>query len=350
MKATEDARFPYMVMIERSGKILLQLLVQERWPGQKGNVFCLRVEHDEHPDAAEVECLPVVSLRRYGKRLAVVLDRAKNKRCDFLFLTKQYKTRQGSYEQIFWRTEKALKERRPRVRLSSHTKSPVHIVIDSSERYPWKFPDPAPLRRQLPSGDYALMQEGRIIAVVERKTIENLLADFGRMHAFHQQLSELETYRHAALVIEANYSDFLKPEKMNFYPPSFTARAIAEIQAFHPGLPMIFAGNRKCAQEWAYRFFFAIQAHEDDASHPAVAETLASYGAPPEHDGGTFYDIRRHIEHHLPPCFTIAHLRQAFPAVSDTALRRALHDLKRSGLITSSGRGKKSFWAKTRPE
>ncbi|MGC8900817.1 MAG: hypothetical protein ACP5OF_05100 [bacterium] len=45
----------------------------------------------------EVERVPVVSLNRYGKRLAVVLDRAINKRCDFLFLTKRYKTQEGEY-------------------------------------------------------------------------------------------------------------------------------------------------------------------------------------------------------------------------------------------------------------
>jgi len=86
----------------------------------------------------------------------------------------------------------------------------------------------------LPVGDCALLDEEGIQAVVERKTFENVLAEFGRMPSFHQQLGELESYAHSALVIEANYSNFLKPEKLKFYPPSFIRKAVAEIFALHP--------------------------------------------------------------------------------------------------------------------
>jgi len=41
-------------------------------------------------------------MKRYGKRLAIVLDRAINKRCEFLFLKKKYKQKEGEYEQIEW--------------------------------------------------------------------------------------------------------------------------------------------------------------------------------------------------------------------------------------------------------
>lgn len=59
-------------------------------------------------------------------------------------------------------------------------------------------------------------------------------ADFGRMAVFHQQLGELTTYKYSALVNEATYSDFLNPKKLNYYKPSFTAKAIGEIHAMHP--------------------------------------------------------------------------------------------------------------------
>jgi hypothetical protein len=348
LESTKETKFPYLMTIERNGTILLRLRVQDRWPGQKGHVFCVRVpdEIDWPAIEEEVERVPVVSLRRYGKRLAVVLDRPKNKRCDFLFITKQYKTRDGEYEQIFWRTERGLKERKPKVKLSTYTKSDLTISIDSGERYAWRFSGDTVTREQLPVGDYALKKGNRIMAIIERKTMDNLLHEFGRMSAFHQQLAELETYRHAALVIEANYSDFLNPNKMKYYPPAFTARALAELHAYHPNLSIIFAGNRKLAREWAHRFFSAVTAHNEDTPHHKVSEVVAEYGIPPETGGGSYYEIRQAVETDLPEKFTKTMLREAFPDVPEYTIQRVLRDLKKEGNIESHGRGKKSCWSK----
>lgn len=345
LESTENPRFPYRLTIARNGKALLRLLVQERWPGQKGNVFCLRDEGnaDDYP-VVEVERVPVVALQRFGKRLAVVLDRAKNKRCDFLFLSKPYKTREGEYEQIFWRTERGLRERKPRVKLSTYTSSPLTVAVDSSERYPWRFPGDTVARERLPMGDYALMRETKILALVERKTFDNLLHEFGRMHIFHQQLAELDAYLNAAVVIEANYSDFLNPKKMKYYPPAFAAKAIAELHALHPRLTIVFAGNRKLAQEWCRQFFSAITAHEEDLPLLAVAEIIRRYGAPQESSGGTFYAMKRALEHEFPRKFAVADVRKAFPDVPESTVQRVLRDLKADGVIEAVGRGKTSYW------
>ena len=150
LEATKETKFPYLATITRDDKILLRLRVQDRWPGQKGHVFCVRVPDDiDWPVLDEIERVPVTSLRRYGKRLAVVLDRPKNKRCDFLFITKEYKTKAGHYEQIFWRTERGLKERKPRVKLSTYTNRELTIAVDSGERYAWNFPGHTVTREQL---------------------------------------------------------------------------------------------------------------------------------------------------------------------------------------------------------
>jgi len=255
-----------------------------------------------------------------------VLDRPKNKRCDFLFLTKQYKTRDGEYEQIFWRTQQALQQHKPKVKLTTYTKSALSIAIDSNERYPWRFPDTLTAREQLPVGDYALKKGQRIHAVVERKTLDNICAEFSRMPIFHQQLSELEAYRNAALVIEANYSDFLNPDKMQYYPPAFTARAMAELHALHPNLLIVYAGNRKCACEWALQFFTALTAHMEDLPHHKVSEVIAGYGSPPEATGGIYYAIRTKIQDEFPPSSTWPccvnpspkHHRQPCSACSET--------------------------------
>ena len=347
LEATKETKFPYLATITRDDKILLRLRVQDRWPGQKGHVFCVRVPDEvDWPVLEEIERVPVTSLRRYGKRLAVVLDRPKNKRCDFLFLTKEYKTKAGQYEQIFWRTERGLKERKPRVKLSTYTNRELTIAIDSGERYAWHFPGHTTTREQLPMGDYALKDGNRLLAVVERKTMDNILHEFGRMPIFHQQLAELEAYHHAALVIEANYSDFLNPRKMMYYPPAFAAKAIAELHAYHPQLSIVFAGSRKLACEWAHQFFSAVTAHGDDTPHHKISEVVADYGTPPETGGGSYYDIRHAVETDFPPEFTKALLRETFPDVPPYTLQRVLRDLKKDGLIESHKRGKKSYWIK----
>jgi hypothetical protein len=104
------------------------------------------------------------------------------------------------------------------------------------------------------------MDGERVVAVVERKTFENLLADFGVMPALHQRLLELAGYEHHALVIEAPYEDFLTDKKVHDYTPAFCARAIAELYALHPRLRVVFCANRKTANEWTRNYFAAIWA------------------------------------------------------------------------------------------
>jgi len=172
----DNDKFPYLLTIKKGDDTLLRLRVQDKWPGQRGNIFCIREEGKSFQPIEELERVPVISVKRYGKRLVVVLDRGRNKRCDFLFLTRRYKTREGEYEQIFWRTEHALKQRRPRVKLSTYSRARLSIVIDVNERYPWRFPGHEVARETLPVGDYALKEDGGLTAVVERKTLDNILA------------------------------------------------------------------------------------------------------------------------------------------------------------------------------
>ncbi|MEJ5375591.1 MAG: ERCC4 domain-containing protein [bacterium] len=279
LEKVQDPRFPYRLTLRSGERVLLALRVQEKWPGQKGNIFCVREERGVWAcPCEEVERVPVSVMKRLGKRLSLVLERPTKKRCDFLFLTKQYKTKEGQYEQIFWRTQKALTAHRPKAKLSTSSPCFINVVIDSSERYPWKFPGCHVARGKLPVGDYAVVDErGEILAVVERKTFENMLAEFGRMPLFHQQLAELCSYPNCALVIESNYGDFLNPSKVPYYKPSFMVMALAEINALHPSLPVVFAGNRKLGQEWTLRFFHAVQTHKLDTPHPKIREVMGEY-------------------------------------------------------------------------
>ena len=255
-------RFPYRLQIKRGEKLWLTLRTQDQWPAAGKRIFCLREE--ETPDSDEVleelERINVVAFHERGRRLSVVLDRKRYKRCDFLFLTKPYKDRPGeSYEQIFWLTQKAITQHRPAYKLvshSSHTEFTVHI--DSNEHYPWRFPGLITKRTSLPTGDYALMDGDDIIALVERKTLDNLLSDFGMMPVLHQKLAELATYQNNAMVIEVPYADFLNPAKVHHYTAGFCAKAVGELHALHPNLRIIYCANRKVANEWTRHYFAAV--------------------------------------------------------------------------------------------
>jgi hypothetical protein len=91
------------------------------------------------------------------------------------------------------------------------------IRVHSNEKYPWRFPGVITERGAIAAGDYALMDGDEMVAVVERKTLDNLLADFGMMPVLHQRLAELAAQDNHALVIEAPYADFLSPKKIHHY-------------------------------------------------------------------------------------------------------------------------------------
>jgi hypothetical protein len=278
LERASDPKFPFRLRIyaRKRTEPLLSFFVQDRWPGGNQHIFCLREPRigDDVTIGAEVERVPIVALQRYGRRLSVVLDRPRQKRCDFQIVEKTYKNpapgSPATYEQIFWFTQTAMRQRRPRgARL--HTASPgleARVRIASDERYPWHLgpfeSEPGPL----PAGDYALMLEGAILAVVERKTFDGILAEFGRMDVLRQRLLELSSYEHNALVIEAPFEDFLNPVKVHHWSAAFCARAIAELYARYPRLRVVFCTNRKIAEAWTRNYFAAVLAVTAGSSPP----------------------------------------------------------------------------------
>jgi hypothetical protein len=257
----KDSKFPYRVEIRPNRGETLVLWAQARWPAANRNIFCLREREAEYDQPAEqLEQVPIVAMQRRGVRLSVILDRPRYKRCDFLFLKKTYKNRpEQEYEQIYWQTQRSMAQHRPTVvPVALRSRGQLDIRIASDERYPWTFPGSQTSRAKLAAGDYALMSGETVLAVVERKTLDNLLHDFGVMPIVHQRLLELATYEHNALVIEAPYEDFLNPAKVHHFSASFCAAAIAELYAAHPRLKVVFCSNRKTANMWTASFFAAV--------------------------------------------------------------------------------------------
>ena len=262
LEQTQNDRFPYRLQILRGDKPWLTLRTQDKWPTVGRHIFCLR--EDEPPAPGEIldelERVDIIAFNERGRRVSVVLDRKRYKRCDFLFLKKSYKgSPEESYEQIFWLTQRSIEQHRPSFKLvSRRTHAEMIVRIHSNEKYPWRFPGMVTERGTIAAGDYALMDGDKMLAVVERKTLDNLLANFGMMPVLHQRLAELAAHDNHALVIEASYADFLNPKKVHYYTPSFCAKAIAELYALHPTLRIVFCISRKVANEWTQHFFTAI--------------------------------------------------------------------------------------------
>ncbi len=343
---TGDARFPWRIRIERDGRVVLSVRAQDRWPGPGGRVFCLRERPAEAAEALEpAERVPVLALARRGRKLSVVLDRPRRRRCDFLVVEKRYRHREGTYEQIFFRTQSALGTHGARSRLQLRAGLPAgcELLVDTAERYPWRLAPP-PRRTPLPAGDYALAEGGRLLAVVERKSFANLLHELERPQVLHQQLTDLGAFAHAALVVEARYADFLEPARVRPWSPARVARLLAELAALHPRVPLVYAGSRRLAAAWTSAFFAAVGSAAADASPDLVREAAGDWL--PLHQGGTDWAVREAVLSELPDRFRIRELRARFPDVPDARLRRVLQALRAEGLLRTEGRGPGTFWVR----
>jgi hypothetical protein len=346
IERTANRRFPFRVSIEQGGRLVVAFRSQASWPGPGQQIFCLREGELDPAESLElVERVPVAHLVRVGRKVTVVLDRATRKRCEFLTVVKPRKGGPGMVEQVFFRTESGIRAHRSRTRVElSGPDLPLGVVIDSLERYPWRFPGATVVRRKLAVGDYALLDGGRVVAVVERKSFDNWLTDVGALQALHQQLADLTSHEPAALVIEADYRDFLDPRRLKGrWPPAHLARVFAEVAALHPRLPLIFAGNRALANAWTDRFFRAV-ARGRAAPELELALTIAArYDVEPR-GPGTDARIREAVLRELPAAFPLADLAARFPDAPQARLRRALDRLRREGRLQRTGAGRGARW------
>lgn len=337
-------RFPYRVAIERDGRTLLAVRAAAPWPGPGQQVFCLREDGSEATGPAElVEQCAVVSVTRIGRKLAIVLDRAQRKRCEFLFVTKPRRDGSGAYEQVFFRTESGIRAHRSRTRAEVQPREvQLEVVIDSGEKYPWRFPGARLTTRRLAVGDYALVQDERIAAVVERKSYDNVLGELGAVQAWHHALADLARHEMSALVIEAQYGDFLDERRLDGrWPAVHVARVLAEVTALHPRLPVIYAGNRKLANQWAYRFFVACATHRESPQLEFVREDGS---ARPDWEAPVRTEERVRMAAVAEPSpFALREFAERLDA--DAALvRRVLTALAREGKLQCRGRGRAARW------
>jgi len=344
MRQTGHPRFPYRLTIARGQEILLDLFTQDRWPGTKGNIFCIRAEGREEMmrGGEEIERVTVVDYRVTGAKLTIVLDRSRQKRCSFLFLVKKYKTRPGEYEQIFWQTQQGLSGHKVKYKLSYYPKEPLKIFIDSGEKYAWNFSGAQIIKERLPVGDYALKDKFGFLAIVERKTFANMMKDLGNLKVLHQRLTELSLCQNSALVIEGTYGDFLNQKKIAPYSPAFTSKALAEIQTIHPRLPVIFADSRRGAMIWTFNFFQMVWTKNKEDVSQDLQRSRAKFRPTTK----LFLEnmVRRAVFTEMPREFATTDLTSKFPQYSPTNIRTILDNLTKEGVLQSYKQGRELIW------
>lgn len=252
----QGSTLPYVVRLPLPGRPVV-LKVRDTWP-RTAKVYCHRAEWPE--DAEVVERVPTRSCTQRGAAIDLVLDRGREFRSQFVF------TRARGREMIFWQTGRTAKQARPNVQAPSARASGLasfEVLVDVHERYPWKFTGEQVTTRRAPltAGDYAVERDGRVVAAVERKSLEDLVTTMvtGKLRYV---LADLATLPHAALVVEDRYSAIFALTRVR---PAVIADGVAEAQARFPAVPIIFAETRPLAQQWTYRFFGACLTEQADA-------------------------------------------------------------------------------------
>ena len=261
-----ETTLPYLLRLPLEGGIAFK--ARERWP-VTARVYC-------HPVAdwpAEAEILEEVEIRhcaRRGRAIDLTLDRGQNNRSQFVF-TEPHPGRKEGRPLIFWQTARTARRARPGQRAPTRRasgQSTLTIEVDTRERYPYRFADRAVERerRALPCGDYAVRAGDRVIAAVERKTLEDLiksLVDGSLAYA----MGDLAGLPAAAVVVEARYSQLLAAPRVQ---PGWLAELVARMQVRYPAVSVTFCDSRKLAEDFTHRFLAAALAEHGATAHAAA--------------------------------------------------------------------------------
>jgi ERCC4 domain len=249
-----DSTLPFLIRLPLpTGELILK--ARDSWP-RTAKVYCHRA--DGWPDDPQIiERIPVRSCRRRGVAIDLVLDRPRENRSQLVF------TRiQGGREGIFWQSARTTRQARPAIRVPRRRAAELAhltILVDTRERYPYKFAhQQATTERQaLPAGDYGIAHDDEIAAVVERKSLHDLvrrLIDGQLTYA----IADIAALPRAAVVVEDRYSSLFKLE---YTKSGFVTELLAALTVRYPTVPIHFAETRPLAEEWTYRFLGAALAY-----------------------------------------------------------------------------------------
>lgn len=246
-----ESTLPFLVRLP-IGASGLVLRARETWP-RTSKVFCYRAEGEwpETPDI--VEAVGVKACERRGVAIDLVLDRGRENRSQFIFTRLK-----SGREAIFWQTARTAAKSRPGVRVPGRRASflrDLTIQIDTRERYPYRFANQKAdtIRGALPVGDYGVSLEQELVAVVERKSLPDLVKGLSD-GSLAFQMAELSSFPRAGVVIEDRFSALFKNE---YVPGGALSDLLARMQVRYPSVPIVFCETRPLAEEWTFRFLGA---------------------------------------------------------------------------------------------
>lgn len=260
-----DSTLPYLLRLPIDGGVVLR--AKATWP-TTARVFCFAGEDDWPDDADIVEEHPVRSCRRRGTAIDLLLERKSNNRSQFVFTRLK-----GGRPAVFWQTAKTAKAARPGARMPTRRAAgqrDLRIVADTRERYAYRFPGRQAIveRAAVAAGDYAVLDDdGEVLATVERKTLDNFVANLVD-GSLQFQLAALSEAPRAAVVVEGRYEALLA---LTHTQPGWVLDLLARTQVRHPSVPIVFAGSRRHAEEYTFRFLGAAVTELSAAEPPADA-------------------------------------------------------------------------------
>lgn len=245
-----DSRLPYLMRLPLGEGMVFR--TAGTWPRTKA-LYCYPVPLSEWPTEPEIiERVRLRSCRRRGAAIDLVLDRSREHRSQLVFTTARGR------DAVFWQSARTRKQARPNVRTPTARAAGIaelEIIVDSREQYPYRFTgqQATTVRRALPAGDYGSTLDGRLVAVVERKSLPDLVSSLttGKLR---YALAELAALPRAAIVVEDRYSAVFKLDRVR---PAQVADGLAELQVRWPNVPLVFCETRPLAEEWTYRFLAA---------------------------------------------------------------------------------------------
>jgi hypothetical protein len=259
-----ESRLPYLVRLPLEGGLVLK--AREAWP-RAARVFCSQEGATWDASADVVDEAGVLVCRRRGAAIDLVLNRPQHARSQFVF------TQARGRPAVWWQTQKTAQAANPGARIPrGRVTGRLTIAVDTREKYGWRFAarDVAIERRALPAGDYAVVSDGRLAGLVERKTLENLATSLSDGILAFQLQRLVEAACKAAVVVEGDYPDLFRTQPGR---GSWLADMVARLAVRYPEVPIVFAGSRRFAEEWAHRFFAAAAGDLPDPSGSASGET-----------------------------------------------------------------------------
>ncbi len=245
-----ESSLPYLLCLPLEGGLWLK--AREMWP-RSTRVYCHPASAPDADTLVVLESVAVQLCSRRGPAIDLVLARGSNRRSQFVF------TAARGRSIVLWQTPKVSATARPGVRIpSSKVEDGLVIHVDTREKWGYRFAGRAATRatRVLAAGDYGVMRGKEMIAVVERKTLEDFTASLND-GTLNYVMAELSGLKAAAVAVEGSYSALLRHA---YTRPGYLLDAVGRLQVRYPSVPIVFLESRKLAEEWTFRFLRAAHA------------------------------------------------------------------------------------------